>query len=176
MTYEELYMVRLCKPEDAEEDAAIIAPLIRELVQAHNVPNPPEIPPLVDLVYSLISTGFSEFLVAEVQHEPVGCLQVNYRLSTWAAAPYAAIEDIYVRPDVQEPGIQESMIDYACQRIESRGCAYVEIEVHPDHEEAAKAYKRMGFQPFTTQRMKSSLPRKKRCPRCSHTGEAENVS
>lgn len=172
MRFEEEYMIRLCKPEDAETDVAVIAPFIQEMARDAGHPAPDDAA-LRDLLYSLLSTGFSEFLVAEVKNQPVGCLQINYRLSTWAAAPYAFIEDLYVQPDAQSLGIGRSMLDYACHRALARGCAYAELDTTPDNEKAIRLYKRMGFEQRPHILMRTALPRKGSCSGHSHEHEHE---
>jgi ribosomal protein S18 acetylase RimI-like enzyme len=171
MRFEEDFLLRLCKPEEAERDAPILAPLVRALALEEGVVPPPDVAKLTDLIYALLTSGFSEFLVAEVQGEPVGCLQVNYRLSTWAAGPYAHIEDVYVRDDVRSLGIGRKMLDYACHRADARGCVFAEIDVRPDNAQALRVYERMGFDPQSVQVLRCDLPRVGRCDGHTHTEE-----
>lgn len=169
MKFEELYTLRLCKPEEAEQDAPIIAPLIQEMCNEAKIETLPETTPLVDIIYSLVSTGFSEFVIAEVEEKPVGCLQINYRLSTWQTVPYGAIEDFYVRADVRKLGIERNMLDYACHRAEARGCAFITIEhVQQDNTRAIRSYEQMGFEQITCTQMKTALPRTGNCAGHSH--------
>jgi ribosomal protein S18 acetylase RimI-like enzyme len=163
MKFEEEYLLRFCKPEEAEQDAPIIATLIREMAQEAHADHIPELPQLTDLVYSLLTTGFSEWIIAEVDKQPVGCLQINYRLSTWTTAAYAYLEDIYVQPNVRQLGIARSMVDYAYQRAEARSCAYVEIDVSPEATEALATYQQLKFEEAPTTRLRRTVQRSRCC-------------
>jgi ribosomal protein S18 acetylase RimI-like enzyme len=171
MKIEELYMLRLCKPEEAETDAPILATLIQAM--ATDLGEYPEKEPLTDLLYSLLTTGFSEFIIAEVNEEPVGCIQMNYRLSTLQTAPYAHLSDFYIQPEVRQLGIGKSMLDYACQRIEARGCKYVEMDVPPEDTKAVKLYQSMGFRSYSTLKIHTDLPRHGTCKGHAHDNMEE---
>jgi GNAT superfamily N-acetyltransferase len=173
MKFEELYLVRLCKPEDAENDASLLAHLLHENITEQGIETPPDIQSLNDVIYSLLATGFSEFLVAEVQNEPVGCLQINYRLSAREATPYGCLDDMYVRTGEQKQEIARSMVDYACQRAEARGCAYIETRMHSDATQALKLYTHMGFDHIPQTLLHCRIPRQGRCTGHSHSHKEE---
>ncbi len=170
MRFEEDFLIRLCQPEEAETDAPLLAPLVQSLAREEGA-QPPDGSKLSDLIYALLTSGFSEFLVAEVKGEPAGCLQINYRLSTWAAGPYAHIEDVYVREDVRSLGIGRKMLDYACHRANARGCGFVEMDVRPDNARALRLYERMGFDVKPVQILRCALPRVGRCDGHTHSEE-----
>lgn len=168
MRFEEEYMVRLCNPEDA----ATLAPLVQECQENQDANGEraaatlPDQATLMELIQALLTTGFSDFLLAEVKGKPVGCLQINYRLSTRVAARYAALDDFYVRPDTPlQSDIARSMLDYACQRANGLECAYIETEVYPEHTASLQLYERMGFDRLAALRLQSALPRRGRCHR-----------
>lgn len=173
MKFVEDYCIRLCKPEDAETDAAILAPLIQAYTQQFEIHQIPDTQSLTDLVFSLLSTGFSEFVIAEIENKPVGCLQINYRLSTREAVPYAFIDDVYVESNPHTSGITRSMVDYACQRADARGCAYVDVDILPDDTRSKKFYERMGFDRYPGERFRCRMPRQGRCGSHTHTHEEE---
>jgi ribosomal protein S18 acetylase RimI-like enzyme len=174
MKFEEEYLLRFCKPEEAERDAPILAALTRELAIEQKAHHIPEIPPLTDLVYSLITTGFSEWIIAEVNNEPVGCLQINYRLSTWTTAAYAYVDDVYVQPQARNLGIARSMLDYAYHRAEGRACAYVELDVKVDNPEAKRLYESLKFETVSTQRLRRSIERKRCCGGGGHSHDHDH--
>src|SRR5919201_1796889 len=93
-------VIRLCEPQDAPK----IVPLLQAQVAASGrQAQDPDV--LQELVHALLISQFSDFLLAEVDGRALGVLQINYRLSTWEAAPYAAIEDFYLAPQLRGRGV-----------------------------------------------------------------------
>jgi GNAT superfamily N-acetyltransferase len=154
MHFEEQFSIKLCEPSDAPT----LAQLVLQLAVDEGHTPPPALDPLTELIVALLSSGFSDYLLAEREGAPVGCLQINYRLSTWDTAPYGALEDFYITPDVRGLGIGTGMLDYACQRADGRGCAYVEVAARPDSRAARRLYARMGFQPKPNEVWRRGLP------------------
>jgi hypothetical protein len=171
MPFEEYYLLRLCEPDDA----ATIAPLVREAAIAREFPTPPEIEPLTEMIMALLQTTFSDFLLAEVEGEPVGCLQINYRLSTWRTARYAAIEDFYIRPGTPRiAAIRQSMVDYACQRADARECTLIRMNVPSGQEKQVKLYTHMGFEEENFHALWANLPRRGHCTGHSHDDDHDD--
>ena len=142
-TFETAFVVRLIGPEDAP----ILVPLIRALA-AEEGTTPPDPEDLEQILVAMLTTGFSDFVVAERgpnEDEVVGCIQINYRLSTWAAAPYAYFEDFYLVPAARGQGIGTKLLDYACQRAEGKGCTSMQLDVRTANKAAARLYARYGF-------------------------------
>ena len=133
------FTIRLCEPDDTIR----IVPLIQAQVAASGryAPDPDQ---LAELVHALLSSQFSDFLLAEVAGQALGVLQINYRLSTWEVAPYAVIEDFYLAPQLRGQGVGTRMLDYACGRAEARGSMFVEAALHPE-DRAARLYQQFGF-------------------------------
>ena len=134
------FTIRLCEPVDTTR----IVPLIQAQVAASGryAPDPDK---LAELVHALLSSQFSDFLLAEVAGQALGILQINYRLSTWEVAPYAVIEDFYLAPQLRGQGIGTRMLDYACGRAEARGSMFVEAALHPEDRTARRLYQQFGF-------------------------------
>ena len=134
------FTIRLCEPDDTMR----IVPLIQAQVAASGryAPDPDQ---LAELVHALLISQFSDFLLAEVDGQAFGVLQINYRLSTWEAAPYAVIEDFYLAAQVRGQGIGPRMLDYACGRAEARGSAFVETALRPEDRAARRLYEQFGF-------------------------------
>ena len=134
------FTIRLCEPVDTTR----IVPLIQAQVAASGryAPDPDK---LAELVHALLSSQFSDFLLAEVAGQALGILQINYRLSTWEVAPYAVIEDFYLAPQLRGQGIGTRMLDYACGRAEARGSMFVEAALHPEDRAARRLYQQFGF-------------------------------
>jgi ribosomal protein S18 acetylase RimI-like enzyme len=132
--------IRLCQPDDAPR----IVPLLQAQVAAsgREAPDPDA---LEELVHALLISQFSDFLLAEVGERALGVLQLNYRLSTWDVAPYAAIEDFYLAPDLRGQGVGTRMLDYACARAEARGARFAQALTRADDRAARRLYEEFGF-------------------------------
>ena len=134
------FAIRLCVPADAPR----IVPLLQAQVAAsgRNAPDPDA---LEELVHALLISQFSDFLVAEVGDRTLGVLQINYRLSSWDVAPYAAIEDFYLAPELRGKGFGARMLDYACARAEARGSRFVQAVSRPEDRASQRLYEEFGF-------------------------------
>ena len=142
-TFDVHFIVRLAEPVDA----ALIVPLIQALIEAEGQTAPTSAD-LEEVVTVMLTTGFSDFVLAEAglnNGAVLGCIQINYRLSTWAAAPYAYLEDFYLKPEARGKGIGTKLLDYACQRAEGRGCTSVQLDVREGNKAAMRLYARYGF-------------------------------
>ncbi len=134
------FTIRLCEPDDTMR----IVPLIQAQVAASGryAPDPDK---LTELVHALLISQFSDFLLAEVDGQALGVMQINYRLSTWEVAPYAVIEDFYLAPQLRGQGVGPRMLDYACGRAEGRGSAFVEANLPTGERPAQRLYQQFGF-------------------------------
>ena len=132
--------IRLCEPADASQ----VVPLIQAQVAAsgRQAPDPDA---LAELVHALLISQFSDFLLAELGERTLGVLQINYRLSTWDVATYAAIEDFYLAPELRGKGAGIRMLDYACARAEARGATFVQATLRPEDKAARRLYEQLGF-------------------------------
>lgn len=145
--------IRLCEPEDTP----VIVPLIQAQVAAAGRQAPdPDV--LAELIQALLVSHFSDFLLAELEGQPLGVLQINYRLSTWEVAPYAVIEDFYLAPGIRGKGAGTRMLDYACARAEARGSRFVLAALHPNERAARRLYEQFGFTATTMDLWRHELP------------------
>lgn len=150
---EVLIVIRLCDPADTPQ----IVPLLQAQVAASGRPAP-DPDALAELVHALLTSQFSDFLLAEIDQRPLGVLQINYRLSTWEVAPYAAIEDFYLAPELRGRGAGPRMLDYACARAEARGCQFVQTLLRPDERAARRLYEQLGFEAAAHEQWRRALP------------------
>ena len=162
------FTIRLCEPDDT----ARIVPLIQAQVAASGryAPDPDQ---LAELVHALLISQFSDFLLAEVDGQALGVLQINYRLSTWEVAPYAVIEDFYLAPQLRGQGVGPRMLDYACGRAEARGSAFVEAALRPEDRAARRLYQQFGFVDTPRSVWRRDLPFECATPLDDSAGEAE---
>jgi GNAT superfamily N-acetyltransferase len=92
-----------------------------------------------------VQTGELEILAARVEGRAVGVAVLAYRLSISAAALFASIEDLYVRPDARRRGVGREMLEAVNERCAARGVSYVEAQV--DDKNAAAFYTALGYEP-----------------------------
>jgi ribosomal protein S18 acetylase RimI-like enzyme len=153
MRFEELFRIRLCHPEDAP----LLAPLIAALAEEEGGDHA-DLESIEMVVSALLQSGVSDFLLALVEGQPVGCLQIAYRLSTWHAAPYAYLEDFYLAPEARAKGIGSKLIDYALQRAEGQRADQILLDVRVANAGARRLYQRFGFADSGSAIMKRPLP------------------
>ncbi len=147
------FIIHLCRANDAPR----IAPLIRALAIEEGA-EPADVEDITNIVAALLQSGASDFLLVTIDDEPVGCLQIAYRLSTWQALPYAYLEDFYLAPSIRRKGIGTKLLDYALQRAEGQRCDAVILDVQRANLAAQRLYQRLGFTPSGRILMQRSLP------------------
>jgi GNAT superfamily N-acetyltransferase len=91
-----------------------------------------------------VEAGELEVLAAHTEESVVGVVVLAYRLSVSAAAPFASIEDLYVRPDARRQGVGRALLEAVGERCAMRAISYVEAQV--EDEEAAAFYAALGYQ------------------------------
>jgi len=146
-------LTELCRPEDA----ARVAPLIRALASEEG-DDPAPIDEITMVVEALLQSGASDFVLASVDDEPIGCLQIAYRLSTWQAQPYAYIEDFYLTPAMRRRGIGSKLLDYALQRAEGQNADHIALDVRAANGGAIRLYEQLGFTNSGSIVLKRPLP------------------
>jgi ribosomal protein S18 acetylase RimI-like enzyme len=147
------YMIKLCHPDDAP----LLAPLIRELAIEEGS-EPAEVDEIANIVSALLQAGASDFMLVTKDGEPIGCLQIAYRLSTWQAQPYAYLEDFYLVPEARKLGIGAKLLDYALQRAEGQKCDSISLDVKTSNKAAKRLYQRLGFTDSGSILMRRPLP------------------
>jgi len=147
------FLIELCHPEDAPR----LAPLIRTLAQEEGV-EAAEVEEITNIVGALLQSGASDFLLATANDQPIGCLQIAYRLSTWQAVPYAYLEDFYLTREARGRGVGTKLLDYALQRAEGQGCDSIMLDVRRANTAAQRLYTRFGFTDSGSMVMKRPLP------------------
>jgi ribosomal protein S18 acetylase RimI-like enzyme len=147
------FIIQLCRPKDASR----LAPLIQALAREEG-DDPAEVEDITIIVEALLQSGASDFLLVTQDDQPIGCLQIAYRLSTWQAQPYAYIEDFYLVPHMRRRGIGTKVIDYALQRAEGQGCDSISLDVRGTNKAAIRLYEQLGFTPSGSVILKRPLP------------------
>jgi ribosomal protein S18 acetylase RimI-like enzyme len=146
-------LIELCRPEDATR----VAPLIWALASEEG-DDPADAEEITMVVEALLQSGASDFVLASVDGETIGCLQIAYRLSTWQAQPYAYIEDFYLVPAMRRRGIGSKLLDYALQRAEGQNADYIALDVRAANGGAIRLYEQLGFANSGSIMLKRPLP------------------
>lgn len=136
----ETLTILLCEAQDASHLALLMTALARE-----EGSEPAEYDKMVGIIEHLIETSASDFLLAMVNREPVGCVQIAWRVSTWHAAAYAYLEDVYVIPARRGQGVGRRMVMEAMSRVAATGADQIMLDVRTDNLMAQRLYERLGF-------------------------------
>jgi GNAT superfamily N-acetyltransferase len=85
-------------------------------------------------------------IVAEADGEIVGTLQLSYLPHlVLRGGERAQIEAVRVRSGERGSGIGESMIRWAIDQAQGRGCQLVQLTTNAERPEARRFYERLGF-------------------------------
>jgi N-acetylglutamate synthase-like GNAT family acetyltransferase len=141
--------VRLATAQDVQQ----ILLLIRSLVASHDEPLPSE-EAMAAIVARQIETDNHEYVVAEAEGRVFACLLVCYYLSTWAAAPYAMLQDFIVQEGWRDKGVGSTMFAYARDRARLKGCARIDLIIQASRTDAKRFFRRWGFRTSDRQLMR----------------------
>ncbi len=103
----------------------------------------PLLPSFAEQIARAIERGDLELLVAWVDGEPVGVTVLAFRPSISLGAPFASIEDLYVKPDARRRGVGRTLLEAVGERCKERGVSYVEVQT----KEAAAFYMSLDYEP-----------------------------
>lgn len=138
--YVDATIIQICQVDDAPRLAPLVAALARE-----EGTEPVEYDRLTAIIRRLIDTSSSDFLLATHNDQPVGCLQISWRLSTWHGADYAYLEDVYVVPAWRCCGIGRRMLMKATALAEVKGADQMMLDVRIENSAAQRLYEHSGF-------------------------------
>ena len=91
-----------------------------------------------------VEAGDIELLTALSENQILGVAVLAYRPNISSGAPFASIEDLYVRPEARLKGIGRTLLTAADERCTARGISYVEVQVDDQTTEAF--YKTLGYE------------------------------
>ncbi|MGI8909300.1 MAG: GNAT family N-acetyltransferase [Rubrobacteraceae bacterium] len=121
------------------EDLASPLKLLEEVLR-DGEPLPGE---FVERLRGAVASGELEVLAASAGGRTVGVAVVAYRPSVSAAADFASIEELHVRPGERRQGIGRALLEAVEARISGRGVSYVEVQTD---DEAAEFYAAHGYE------------------------------
>ena len=76
-----------------------------------------------------VEAGDLEVLAARLEGRMVGVLVLAFRPNVALGAPFASIEDLYVRPQARRRGVGGALLQTAHHRCRCRGISYLEAQV-----------------------------------------------
>jgi ribosomal protein S18 acetylase RimI-like enzyme len=129
-----------------DRDIPAIACLIQQLA-AHDHATPPDRDTLVQVLHTLLARDNTLYVVAEAKEGGplLGVMQLDFRLTTWEAAPYAYVEDFIVDEAHRGMGIGSAMLDLAERLARERGCVRMDLDVLQESVDSQRFYARHGF-------------------------------
>ena len=102
--------------------------------------------PIAGQLERAVERGDIEVLAARTEPGQglVGVAVLSFRPNVSAGAPFASIEDLYVRPDARRQGVGQALLTAVEERCRARGISYVEVQTD---DEAAPFYAALGYEP-----------------------------
>jgi GNAT superfamily N-acetyltransferase len=85
------------------------------------------------------------FLVAECGTDLVGMLSLTFGESSYKAAPFAWMDDLFVEEAKRGEGVGEAPLTEAQKRAKDRGCSNVMVGVGGDEQDALNFYQKRDF-------------------------------
>lgn len=127
------------------DDIPAIVRLIQSLAE-HDGVWAPEPEALRVVLKILIESDSTVYLVAELDTlRIIGAMQLDFRLTTWEAAPYVYIEDFIVEEQHRGLGVGSSMFETAKLISLQRGCVRMDLDVLNANTDARRFYSKHGF-------------------------------
>lgn len=136
--------IRIATPGDARRIASMAIAFRNHLERA--VPTEAQ---FHESVGRLLEAPDAEFYIAESGAGPVGYVLQRFRYSMWAAGQEAAIEDLFVLPEIRKGGVGGSLIRFALQRAKDRSCASVCLDTNENNAASTRIYTQLGFCAFS---------------------------
>ena len=136
--------VRPAAPDELAEPLALLEGSLRD--------GEPVPPPFAEQLKMAIERGDLEVLAARAGGRLVGVAVLAFRLSVFAGAPFASIEDLYVETDARRRGVGRALLEAVGERCRMRGVSYVEVQTD---DEAVAFYEASGYDPETGVRVLS---------------------
>ena len=128
--------IRLVAPHELAEPLSFLEETLR---------NSEPVPSLfVEQLERAVEKGYLEVLAAWREEQLIGVAVLAFRPSFSAGAPFASIEDLYVKPEARRRGVGRKLLEAVGERCRARGVSYVEVQTD---DEAAAFYSVLGYEP-----------------------------
>ena len=123
-------------------DAVVVAEMLDAFNREFDTPTPgPEV--LAVRLRRLLAGDHLVVLLAGVP--AVGVAVLSFRSNVWYEGPAAALDELYVRPDMRGQRFGHAMLEAACRLARERGAETLEINVDGEDIDARRFYEAHGF-------------------------------
>ena len=95
-------------------------------------------------ILDLIRTERLELFLAEVSATPVGFATLTHDVGTWAAAPYAHLDSLYVAEGHRDAGVGKLLTDAVIELARERGSGELQWQTPTWNSGAIRFYNRLG--------------------------------
>ena len=138
------YLIRSCRPEDAEA----LAELVRELAAYEKLERYAQATPDAFRAHLFGPRPFAEAILAEVDSAPVGFALFFPTFSTFRGQPGLYLEDVFVRQAYRGLGIGKALLTTVARLAVVRCCGRLEWAVLDWNAPAIGFYRRLGAEPL----------------------------
>jgi GNAT superfamily N-acetyltransferase len=123
-------------------DAAVVAEMLDAFNREFDTPTPG-----TEVLAARLRKLFAgDRLVALLGGEPaVGVAVLSLRSNVWYDGPVAALDELYVQPDMRGQRFGHAMLEAACRLARERGAEALEINVDGEDADARRFYEAHGF-------------------------------
>jgi GNAT superfamily N-acetyltransferase len=123
-------------------DAVVVAEMLDAFNREFDTPTP-GVEMLAARLRKLIA---GDDLVALLGGEPaVGVAVLSFRSNVWYEGPVAALDELYVQPDLRGRRFGHAILEAACRLARERGAEALEINVDGEDADARRFYEAHGF-------------------------------
>jgi GNAT superfamily N-acetyltransferase len=123
-------------------DAVVVAEMLDAFNREFHTPTPGT-HVLGDRLQRLIAGNQLVALLAG--DPPVGVAVLSFRSNVWYDGPVAALDELYVRPDMRGQRLGHAMLEAVCRLARERGAETLEINVDGEDTDARRFYEAHGF-------------------------------
>ena len=133
--------------EGQQEDIPLLLSFIKQLAQYEELPGnvvaTEEL--LTDQLFSLPRTAY--FLIAEINHKPVGYALYYYTFSTYLGRKSLYLEDLFIKPEIRGKGYGFKLFKYIATIAAEEQCGRMEWSVVNWNQPAISFYQKLGAKP-----------------------------
>lgn len=98
-----------------------------------------------NLVAGLAARNYAHKVIAYIDGEPAGLVNVFEAFSTFKAKPLMNIHDVVVIPEYRGLGLSQKMLEKVEELAKEKGCCKLTLEVLSGNAVAKSAYEKFGF-------------------------------
>jgi ribosomal protein S18 acetylase RimI-like enzyme len=125
-------------------DRKAIIEMLAALARQHDTPTDPDaLSAAFD--FALGAPDRVRFIVVQRGQDILGMASLHEGYSTWQAAPYGLVHDVYVKPDHRGQGLGTALMELVADEGRRRGFCRLELCVQEDNEDAIGFYEALKY-------------------------------